>query len=249
MKIITINLKKGIKVFNLLFKLSIFILIVALSINLSSDYFENGEEYKAVINELTEKKTIIIDAGHGGEDCGAIGTNGVYEKDLNLEIANILGEELKKLGYAVIYTRTTDRLLYTKSENIKGIRKISDLKNRCKIGAENENSIFISIHMNSFSDSKYSGLHTYYSTKNEDSYKLASLIQSKVKEKLQPENNRVIKPGKNMYLLENLSNIAILIECGFISNPDECERLCEKDYQKELCFSIICGIIEYIENK
>ncbi len=248
MKIITINIKKGLSVFKFLFKLFVFILIVSLFINISNDYFENGSEYKAVINELTEKKTIIIDAGHGGEDCGAIGLNGVYEKTLNLEVANLLGKELENAGYAVIYTRTTDNLLYTESENIKGIRKISDLKNRCKIGAEYENSIFISIHMNSFSDPKYSGLHTYYSEKNEGSYKLANLIQGKVKEKLQPDNNRVIKPGKNIYLLENLDNVAVLIECGFISNPDECKSLCEKDYQKELCFSIFCGIIEYIEN-
>ena len=205
-------------------------------------------EYKKVINNLTEKKTIIIDAGHGGEDCGAIGANGVYEKNLNLELSKILGEELENRGYAVVYTRTTDKLLYQDNENIKGIRKISDLKNRCKIGAEYENAIFVSIHMNSFSEPKYTGLHTYYSENNGESYKLAKLIQNAVKEKNQPNNNRVIKPGKNMYLLENLTNVAVLIECGFISNPDECARLCEKDYQKELSFSIVCGIIEYIEN-
>ena len=191
-------------------------------------------------------RVIIIDAGHGGEDAGAIGINGVYEKDLNLAIALEVGEDLIKRGYTVIYTRTEDKMLYLPEENIKGMRKISDLKNRCKLTTAYEDCILISIHMNSFGSSKYSGLQVYYADGNEDSRILATKIQNSVRKDLQPENKRQVKNGKSLYLLENSSGTPIIIECGFLSNEEECEKLSQKEYQKQLSFSIICGIIEYI---
>jgi N-acetylmuramoyl-L-alanine amidase len=193
----------------------------------------------------TVKQTVIIDAGHGGEDCGAIGSDGVYETNLNLEIALKLGEYLKSSGFDVIYTRTEDKLLYTEEQNIKGMRKIHDLKNRVLIANSYENALFISVHMNSFGAPSCSGLQVYYSKGTDGSKILAGKVQSAVIEKLQPENHRTIKEGKDIYLLENSKNDAILIECGFISNPEECKKLLEKEYQKELCFAILCGIIEY----
>lgn len=247
MKIITINLKRGLIGASVLLKLTAFLLILTLSFLLSSQYFSKNKLYASAVSEITDSKTVIIDPGHGREDCGAIGVNGVYEKDLNLEISTILGQMLAERGYAVVYTRTEDKLLYTDAENIRGLRKISDLKNRCKIGAEYDNSLFISIHMNSFSSPIYSGLHTYYSTNNPSSYDLAARVQAKVRDTLQPNNDRVIKKGEKMYLLEHLENPAILIECGFITNVEECELLCKKEYQKELCFAVVCAIIEYIE--
>ncbi len=192
---------------------------------------------------------IILDAGHGGEDAGATGVGGQLEKDLNLEITMILGEKLVEKGYTVVYTRTEDKLLYKDSENIKGIRKISDLKNRCKIAKEYPNAIFISIHMNSFSDSKYSGLQVYYSPESAESEALAGNIQSCVKRELQPQNERKTKPGKDIYVLEHIENTAVLIECGFLTNKDEAEKLSKKEYQNLLSFSIICGIIEYMNTK
>ena len=166
---------------------------------------------------------------------------------MNLAIAKELGALLEAEGYAVVYTRTQDKLLYMESENIKGIRKISDLKNRCKIAKEYPNALFVSIHMNSFSNAKYSGLQVYYSEKNEDSKILASSIQASVKSDLQTGNNRVIKPGKDIYVLENVDNTAVLVECGFLTNVKECEKLSEKEYQKQLSLAIVCGIIEYEE--
>ena len=248
MKIITVNLKKYRIMLRLLCIITVFTLVIGICINISSRFIAASSSYYEKVSNLTDRKTIIIDAGHGGEDCGAIGTTGVYEKDLNLSVATILGELLSENGVAVVYTRTADKLLYTDEENIRGIRKISDLKNRCKIGAEYPNSIFVSIHMNSFSSEKYSGLHTYYSESTNDSYKLATAIQSSVKSRLQPNNERVPKVGKGMYLLENLTNTAVLIECGFLTNADECNKLMQKEYQKELSFSIMCGIIDYMNN-
>ena len=101
--------------------------------------------------------------------------------------------------------------------------------------------------MNSYSDEKYSGLQVYYSKNNELSRELANSIQNTVREKLQHENKRAIKTGENMYLMKNLNNPAVLIECGFLSNGEDCRKLSEKEYQKQLSFTILCGIIEYIE--
>ena len=193
-----------------------------------------------------EQKIIILDAGHGGEDCGAIGIDGVLEKDLNLAITFELGRMLGEKNFAVIYTRTEDKLLYRPDQDIKGIRKISDLKNRCEIAKKYPEALFISIHMNKFTQEKYSGTQIYSSINNKESRKLAETIQAEIKNTLQPQNNRKVKDGDSIYLLKNTSNVAILIECGFLSNRDECKKLSEKEYQKQLSFSIVCGIIEYI---
>ena len=196
---------------------------------------------------VDEKKIVIIDAGHGGEDSGAVGVNGALEKDLNLQMALEVGRSLEEKGCVVVYTRTDDRLLYTEEENVHGIRKISDLKNRCKVADRYPGAVFVSLHMNSFGAEKYSGLQVYYSEQGETSRELADKVQNKVVADLQKDNNRVIKSGKDMYILSHITNPAILIECGFLTNKAECEKLSQKEYQKQLSFSIVCGIIEYIE--
>ena len=211
---------------------------------------ELGEQLIAdSVDTLPYDKIIILDAGHGGEDSGAVGVNGALEKDINLQLALEIGRLLEERGYIVVYTRTDDRLLYTEEQNVKGIRKINDLKNRCKVAERYPDSVFVSIHTNSFGSSKYSGLQVYYSEKNDSSRILADAIQNKVKADLQKDNNRVTKAGGGIYLLENMTNTAVLIECGFLTNKEECEKLSEKEYQKELSFSIVCGIIEYIDSQ
>ena len=239
MFIYVINARKAIKPIKIIALMIVFATVTGIFLLAFS-------KSSAAQTSATSERVIIIDAGHGGEDPGAIGVNGVYEKDLNLQIAITVGEELKNKGYTVVYTRTEDKLLYLPEENIKGMRKISDLKNRCKITTQYTNSIFISIHMNTYGASKYSGLQVYYADGNEESRVLANKIQGSVKAELQHENKRQIKNGKSIYVLENASGIPVLIECGFLSNPEECEKLSEKEYQKELSFSIIYGIIEYM---
>ena len=206
-----------------------------------------GDElYIGATSPNVKEKIVVIDAGHGGEDCGAIGKNGVYEKDLNLQIAKLIGEELSERGATVVFTRTEDKLLYKPEEDIKGIRKISDLKNRCEIANRFDGALFISIHMNSFGEEKYSGLQVYASDNNILSRRIAESIQNMVKSTLQPTNNRKVKGGKGIYVLENINNPAVLVECGFLTNAEECNKLSEKEYQKQLSFAIVCGIIEYI---
>ena len=222
------------------------VILIACSIGVVTQLFQDDLFFESA-DAIPYDKIIILDAGHGGEDPGAIGVNGVYEKDLNLEFVLEIGKILEEKGYIVVYTRTDDKLLYNQDQNIKGIRKISDLKNRCEAANKYPDSIFVSIHMNSFGDGKYSGLQVYYSPKDENSRALADKIQSNVRNSLQKENNRTVKQGDGMYLLENTEPMAVLIECGFLTNKTECEKLSQKEYQKELSFSIVCGIIEYIE--
>ncbi len=247
MKVTILNIRGIYKKGKFLTKLLAVMLLVLIVSNFSSKLYITSRAYESTLSEITDKSTIILDAGHGGEDCGAIGVDGIYEKDLNLMIANEIGKLLSEKGFAVIYTRTDDALLYTEEENIYGIRKISDLKNRCKIGAEHKNAIFVSIHMNSYKTSDCTGLQVYYSEKNSGSYALAASVQRTVQSELQKDNRRQIKPGKDMFILENLENPAILIECGFLTNPQECKNLAKKEYQKELSFAIFCGIIGYID--
>jgi len=240
MFIYVINIKRMLKTLKVI---SIILIITTVFWTITSLIDKNAVSTAA---SAETGKVIIIDAGHGGEDAGAIGINGAYEKDLNLAIALEVGKELANRGYTVIYTRTEDKMLYLPEENIKGMRKISDLKNRCKLTDAYEDCILVSIHMNSFGSSKYSGLQVYYADGNEESRMLATKIQNSVREELQPENKRQIKNGKSLYLLDNSNGTPVIIECGFLSNEAESEKLSQKEYQKQLSFSIICGIIEYI---
>ena len=223
------------------------ILVIASALVYTAYSLVPDGSYLPVAGDGETERVIIIDAGHGGEDSGAVGVNGALEKDLNLAIAMLLGEELTARGYTVVYTRTEDKMLYSEDENIKGMRKLSDLKNRCKIAEEHPGALLISVHMNSYGSAKYSGLQVYYTKDNEKSNALAMKIQSAVRDRLQPENNRTVKSGEGLYLLEKSPVTSVIVECGFLTNSAECEKLSEKEYQKQLSFAVLCGIIEYIE--
>lgn len=206
---------------------------------------------KAVLTESENAKTIktvfIIDAGHGGEDGGASGINGILEKDLNLEIAFTVCDILKSAGIDAVMTRTEDKLLYKESEDIKGYRKQYDLKNRMLFARRYENPVFVSIHMNTFGSSKYSGFQVYYSPNNAESTAVADILQSNVIKYLQSDNTRKIKRAKsNIYLLDRLSCPAVLAECGFLSNFEECMLLSDINYRKKLSAVIAASLMEYL---
>lgn len=211
----------------------------------NGDHYSNTAVYiDPVINQ---RQTIIIDAGHGGEDGGAVGINNVLEKDLNLQMSLVLCDLLTSAGYNVVMTRTEDVMLY--DEYRKGTLKSQDLKKRLSISEKYPDSIFISIHMNMFTQSHYSGLQVYYSGNNILSESLADNVQSFVKEYLQPDNNREIKKsGSSIYLMKKISTPAILIECGFLSNYDEAELLANNNYRHMLACVIYCAIDNYIIN-
>lgn len=203
------------------------------------------------ISASTEKAsiTVVIDAGHGGEDGGTSGSTGITEKELNLEISFLLADMLRANGVDVVMTRTEDILLYDPNSDYQGRKKVLDLAARLKIARETENSIFVSIHMNAFPQTQYSGLQVYYSKNDADSKRIADLIQSNVKTYLQNENDRQTKAAtSSIFLLDRLETPAVLIECGFLSNPEECRLLSTSEYRKKLAFVIFCSITDYISN-
>lgn len=246
MKIYIHNQKKFVALY-----LAFSILFCALSMCLTAlGWMMNGTMDKDGCSLDADKKasvTVVIDAGHGGEDCGAIGINGVYEKDLNLQIALALNEILTANGVSTVMTRTEDILLYDRESDYTGHKKEQDLATRRRIAEDCHEAIFISIHMNSFPVEKYNGIQVYYSKNNTASYNLAYKLQTLSSSALMPENNRKIKAaGENIYLLDRLECPAVLVECGFLSNAEECERLCDENYRKKLALCLAVPIIEQV---
>ena len=190
--------------------------------------------------------TIVIDAGHGGEDGGASLYGGAPEKELNLYISNDLRDMLTVLGFNVVMTRTDDTLLYDKNADYHGHKKSMDLANRLKIARETENGLLISIHMNAFPETKYSGLQVYYSKNDASSQRLALLVQELNRSLISPENERKIKPaGSNIYLLDRFEGTAILIECGFLSNDSERALLNTAEYRQKLAAVFLSAIMKF----
>lgn len=191
------------------------------------------------------RPVIIIDAGHGGIDGGTSGLSAVPEKTLNLDIALTLNDILTASGFKVVMTRTDDVML-TDPESNSNKRKNQDLSARLKIAKKEENAIFVSIHMNSFPIAKYNGLQVYYSENNPESLKLAVSIQDTVKSYLQPSNDRKVKSSEgNIFLLDNLNCPSVLIECGFLSNPQEAKNLNDAEYRRRIAL-LICASISNI---
>lgn len=192
--------------------------------------------------------TIVIDAGHGGEDGGCEG-NGLVEKDLNLDICMRLSSLLKENGVNVVMTRDTDVLLYDKNTDYKGQKKAQDVRKRLEIAQNQENAVLVSIHMNYFAQTQYSGLQVWYSKNDARSRILANLIQTNNKNILQPSNKRSIKEANSsIFLLNNATFPAVLIECGFLSNTDEARALGDSEYRQKLANVIFNSIMTYISN-
>lgn len=193
-------------------------------------------------------KTVILDAGHGGEDGGAVGVGGVVEKDINLSIALKLRDLLEVSGYNVIMTRDKDEAVYDDEAKTLRQKKKSDLHNRADMIKRNSNekTIFVSIHQNKFPDSKYFGTQIFYSKNDSQSQTLASGIKNSVRGLIQPDNTREIKSAdRNIFLLNNAEVPAVVVECGFLSNKEEAEKLQNNNYQKQMAFAIYCGISNY----
>ncbi len=190
--------------------------------------------------------TIILDAGHGGFDGGAVASDGTVEKDINLNISKKINEMLKLAGFNVIMTRDSDSATDNTDSYVISERKKSDLKERLKIINDNPDAIFVSVHLNKYTTSTASGSQVFYSPNNENSSKLGQSIQSSVISLLQKDNTRTIKKGtKSTYLLHNAKIPSVIVECGFLSNSNELKLLKNDDYQSKMAFAIFSGILEY----
>ena len=195
---------------------------------------------------ITDAPTIIIDAGHGGEDGGAVVQNDIVEKDINLAIAQKTNELLSLFGFQTYMVRDSDKLIYDNDSKTQRQKKNSDLRNRLSLMNKFENCIYISIHQNKFEDVRVWGAQTFYSPNDENSPILAEFVQSSIISLIQPNNKRVIKKtGTNVFVIYNATKPAIMVECGFMSNNDELLKLKDNNYQNQMSFSISNGILNY----
>ncbi|NLU06725.1 MAG: N-acetylmuramoyl-L-alanine amidase CwlD [Clostridiales bacterium] len=192
-----------------------------------------------------EKSIILLDPGHGGMDSGAVSKDGIMEKEINLKIGNKLKDKLSKKGYEVFMTRDGDNGLYTKEGRTRK-KKIEDLNNRCKLKESTKCNMFISIHLNMFPQPKYHGAQVWYS-KNENSKRLANILQNNLINDLDKNNNRKEKAALNSYkVLRCRDNVpSVLVECGFLSNTEEKNKLTSNDYQDKIAESIAKSVDDY----
>lgn len=210
--------------------------------------FETVADEAASADVSESEFIVVIDAGHGGEDSGAV-ANSLLEKDINLDIALKLRDMLKASGITVKMIRESDISIYDTSSGTVHEKKVSDLKNRVEIVNENKNNILVSIHQNKFEESQYSGAQMFYSTNNEKSQILAESIRQSVTGLIQQDNKRELKEGgKDIYLLDKATVPSVIVECGFLSNPDEAKNLSDENYRNKMAFAIYCGILEYKNN-
>lgn len=222
--------------------------LIILSAMLYLTFMANFSAAEASSMPITQK-TVIVDAGHGGDDGGAIGIDGTVEKDINLDIALKLEKILKFYGFNVIMTRTQDVMTCDDGPDSLRKRKISDIHNRFELMRKNPDAIFISVHQNKFEDSSQHGTQVFYSGNDERSKELAEAIQTSVTLTLQRKNDRVVKKsGSGIYLLYHAKIPAVLVECGFISNSDEVKKLKDESYRMKLAILIADGLLKYLSN-
>lgn len=200
-------------------------------------------------SETVEKKsrspeeiTIVVDAGHGGNDPGKVADDGTLEKDLNLSVSQKLAEKLTAIGFNVVVTRDTDTGLADAGASNE---KRSDMQNRLDIFNSDGISCLISIHHNSFTDSSVRGAQVFYHSNSESGKKLADIVQSKIASDVDTDNTRQSKSNDSYYILKNSSCTGIIVECGFMSNPDELNTLRDEAYQNKIASAICAGVCEY----
>ena len=220
--------------------------ILIVSLFLTATYW--GSRATSVIAQkipMERKHTVIIDAGHGGEDGGATSCTGKLEKEYNLEIAMRLNDLMHLMGLHTKMVRTTDISVYTQGQTIAA-KKVSDLKNRVNAVNETENGLLVSIHQNTFSDGKYSGAQVFYAAEGE-SQELAEQLQNTFCQTLNPGSNRRCKRADGVYLMEHIEKTGILVECGFLSNVQEEAKLRSSEYQKKLSCVIAATVCNFLD--
>lgn len=189
------------------------------------------------------RSTIVIDPGHGGEDGGATSCTGALESQINLEISLKLHDLLHLLGYRTSLIRSTDTAVYTEGESIAQ-KKVSDLKHRVEMVNAIPNAVLVSIHQNHFPEAQYHGAQVFYAP-TEGSRAMAENLQALLIETVNPGSKRACKPADGVYLMQKITCPGILVECGFLSNPDEEALLRTPDYQLKIC----CVIARSLNSK
>ena len=193
----------------------------------------------------SEKKVVLIDAGHGGADPGKVGINGALEKDINLAIAFLVKKYLEQQDVTVVMTRNEDIGLYREDSPNK---KIEDLKNRLALIDASGAVLAVSIHQNSYTSEKVKGAQVFYYETSVPGKRAAVLMQEQLREGVDQTNDREVKANASYYLLKKSSTPMIIVECGFLSNGDEADKLISEEYQEKMAWNISLGILQYLND-
>lgn len=223
-------------------KMIIFALIILVILfGISALFKSQGVSVNSIKNAASD--IVVIDPGHGGIDGGCVGDGNILEKDLNLKVARKLEKIFSDNGYKVVMTRTEDILLSDDLDAKIRTQKTQDLKKRAEIANESGGAIFISVHMNEYTSPEISGAQVFYNKNDETGEKYAKSVMSALK-KVDAKNKRVSKeiPNKNL-VFNRLTIPGILVECGFLSNPEECKKLQDELYQNDIANAIYNGIV------
>lgn len=190
-------------------------------------------------------KIVLIDPGHGGNDPGKIGVNDALEKDINLEISRLLCAYLRANGYTVVMSRTTDCML---SAPDAANKKTSDLNARIALMEQSHADFVISIHQNSYPNGSVHGAQCFYYQGSEEGQRLATRLQNALVKLVEPDNRRVAKANDSYYIMKNSTCPVVIVECGFLSNYEESQLLCDENYQKKIAFAITSGVNDYLNS-
>lgn len=221
----------------------IILMAVAAVLSAVFQFVKVSTESRAAYNPGRQK--IIVDAGHGGGDGGAVSDSGLLEKELNLELSLTLRDMLCAAGYDVIMTRSDDSMLTWEDAPSA---KSGDLRARTEIASANPDALFVSIHMNKFPSASVHGVQLYYSPNHPASKSIASAIRDGVRAQLQPWNERPLKEaGSNIYVLDRIRSPAVLVECGFLSNAGEAAMLSHAEYRQALALVICSSLLDYLD--
>ena len=204
---------------------------------------KEAAEYVTGRNVQARQSCVVIDAGHGGEDPGKIGINGTAEKDVNLRIALLVKEYLEKNDVKVVMTREDGEGLNDAGASNK---KVQDMKRRIELIEKTAPVVAVSIHQNSYPEEYVHGAQVFYYSGSKEGQKLAERIQTQLVKKADPDNKRQIKANDSYYLLKKTGTPIVIVECGFLSNREEAERLCNSDYQEKIAWAVHMGIVQYL---
>lgn len=204
-----------------------------------------GAKLVSAAKSESERKRycVVIDVGHGGIDSGKVSKDGILEKDVNLAIAKKLKTLLEKEDVTVTLTRDSDCGLYQEGDSNK---KVADLQNRCALIEKVKPDCTVSIHQNSFSSPDVKGAQVFYYGQSAEGETLAKLVQSSLIERADSENHRQVKANESYYLLKRTVSPTVIVECGFLSNPQEAALLVSEDYQNRLVWAIHMGVMEFL---
>lgn len=195
------------------------------------------------VNSSKDEICVILDAGHGGNDPGKIGVDGTLEKELNLVIANKVKRLLEQQGIRVIMTREGDKGLYDEGASNK---KVQDMKRRCSLMNEENPSCVVSIHQNSYHEESIHGAQVFYYSTSKEGKALAETLQEELVRVVDPDNKRQAKENDKYYLLKKTTPPICIVECGFLSNWEECKKLQDENYQEKLAWAIHMGVLRYL---